>query len=151
MYKSEAVEQSYPIEKIDWFSRWPFWTPEDILSPVGLEQYKRGIMLVQPHALDFLHKFSIAIDHRIFVNVKPHVHRGYRSPEENRGVGGEPLSFHMQGLAFDIGASHLSPENLFYKAVNFGWHGVGLYPTKYFVHVDLRPLPGGQQITWTKK
>lgn len=150
MFSDGDLDESYAIERIDWKGRWPFWLPEDVLSPIGMEQYRRGFLYVQPHALDFLHKFAVVLDRRIFVNLKGHEHRGYRSPEENRGVGGEPLSFHCQGIAFDINAMGMSPEELYRRAINFGWHGVGLYPGKHFVHVDLRPLVVGQQVTWTK-
>jgi uncharacterized protein YcbK (DUF882 family) len=81
-------------------------------------------------------------------------YRGYRSPKENYEiVKGEKFSFHMQGLAADISLKVMSPEitkALFDKAVQFGWHGIGCYPSKSFIHVDLRPRLSERVVTWQK-
>lgn len=125
--------------KILWKNRWPNFSPEEVLSPMGLQMFDKNILLIQPHAMDKLQEFRIKLNTNLLIN---HAHlklRGYRHPSENAKAGGEEFSFHMLGLAFDLTAPSLSTFELKELAKDFGWHGVGYYPSKNFVHVDLRP------------
>ena len=75
----------------------------------------------------------------------------YRTPEYNKKVGGELLSFHTQGSAVDLWAKGFSSDSLFKivlsliegKKIKDG--GVGLY--QWGVHYDHGP--GGRR--WDKR
>lgn len=65
---------------------------------------------------------------------------GYRNPEYNRSVGGVPDSAHIDGLAADIKAEVETFAELL-KACDHiisNQGGVGAYPDKGFVHIDIR-------------
>lgn len=130
---------------------WPHIAPEEILSPDGLRELVKGILLVQPALLDKLEIFRTYIGYPLKINHAGLFYRGYRSPKENYDVvKGEQYSFHMQGLAADISVSGISLEELRAKAVSFGWHGIGFYPEKNFIHCDLRPrLNPSAIVQWT--
>lgn len=134
-----------------WKARYSNFAPHEVLSPAGLAMFDKGVLLIQPHALDYLQAFRSFIGLPLVVNGSGHTLRGYRSPEENRSCGGKLFSFHMQGLAFDVTAPALSVENLAASALDFGWHGVGAYPSRGFVHVDLRPRLDRLPTTWVEQ
>lgn len=134
---------------IEWSERWPNFAMEEVLSPRG--QYKlhhNGILLVQPHALDFLQNFRNFIGKPFYINglKTGSLNRGYRDCEENKRAGGSPHSYHMQGLAFDVTVEGVKSEKLYKAAIDYGWKGVGLYDT--FVHIDLRPSLSNRTYTW---
>lgn len=132
--------------------RWKNFSPKEVLSPEGVVQYERGILLIQPILLDTLEEFRSFVGHPLLVNHAQHKYRGYRSPHENyKIVRGETYSFHMQGLAADLSCIQLPIEELHTLALNFPWHGVGFYPQRNFIHVDLRPrLDDKTIVRWTK-
>lgn len=131
--------------------RWPHFAPQEVLSPDGLAQLERGILLIQPTLLDKLEEFRQQLGEPLAVNHNGLQYRGYRSPNENYNiVHGEKYSFHMQGLAADISCKNLRISDLRAKAMAFGFHGVGYYPNRLFVHVDLRPRLDTFQVTWTR-
>ena len=69
------------------------------------------------------------------------VHSGYRCPEHNAAVGGQPRSEHLEGLAADISIPGLSLSELYRLAVqipDFAQGGIGLYDGEPFIHVDVR-------------
>lgn len=132
---------------VDWGRRWPNFSPGEVLSPYGLKRWEgKGILLIQPHALDFLQNFRNFIGKPLLVNHRGLSFRGYRSCFENMRAGGVEGSFHLQGLAFDVSVDGVDPKDLYEEAVRFGWMGVGLYPS--FVHMDL----GGrkEQTLWER-
>jgi len=61
---------------------------------------------------------------------------GYRSPIYNARVGGAPKSMHKI-IAFDIPFAKYYPKDLYRTALQVGFTGVGLYPTRGFIHLDL--------------
>lgn len=72
---------------------------------------------------------------------------GYRSPEWNKKVGGEPNSFHMRGMAADFNVSGYTPsevrkviESGKVKGVDLEKIGLGSYPN--FTHIDSRGKKG---------
>lgn len=130
---------------------WPDFQPREVLSPAGLRAFEMGVLVLQPEALNQLQCFRRMLGKPVLVNFGQHQHRGYRSHEENESVGGEEFSMHKLGLAFDITVEGLSSTELFGVAKAFGWRGVGHYPKRNFVHVDMRPAFGREQTTWTLK
>lgn len=73
---------------------------------------------------------------------------GYRCPEHNKAVGGVSNSVHMTGSAADVVIQGLDAKQMFQFMANMSidkipgkpksmFKGVGYYPTKGFVHVDL--------------
>ena len=74
---------------------------------------------------------------------------GYRSPAYNRAVGGAAMSLHTTGLACDIAAPDdmLELAALASQIPEIG--GVGVYPGRGFIHVDIRRRPEGAKLpTW---
>lgn len=119
--------------------KWPNFKPEEVLSPEGLMLLGRGILVIQPIFLDALESFRAYVNKPLLINHHGMTCRGYRSPFENKKVKGDAHSFHTQGLAADISCYELSVEELHKSAITFGFHGIGFYPSKNFVHCDLRP------------
>lgn len=78
------------------------------------------------------------------------VHSGYRTPDYNRRVGGVSGSYHIypehdgNDQAADVSFARGNPEawgafaNNIRKTKRNGRGGIGIYPTKGFVHIDLR-------------
>jgi uncharacterized protein YcbK (DUF882 family) len=114
-----------------WRIRWPHFSPAEI-----------------PSALDFLEFFRAHLKHPIVVNSDVLRYRGYRSCSENLRVGGKSHSKHIMGVAFDISVDGMSVDQVFTEAIKFGWHGIGKYQSKGFVHVDVRPRLGSGQVLW---
>lgn len=68
------------------------------------------------------------------------VQSGYRCHKHNAAVGGEPGSLHTLGRAADIVAKELKPLQLFRLAESVpdvANSGLGLYPDRGFLHVDV--------------
>lgn len=71
---------------------------------------------------------------------------GYRTPEHNRFVGGEDNSFHLRGMASDITWSGIEMKRAVALAEKVGFNGIGQYPDKHSIHVDVR----GWKARWIK-
>jgi len=66
---------------------------------------------------------------------------GYRCPEHNQAIGGATRSQHLLGTAADIAVRGLTPAAMFSLAEEveaFRNGGIGVYPDKGFIHVDVR-------------
>lgn len=65
---------------------------------------------------------------------------GYRCPRHNAEVGGVENSYHTKGMAADIYVVGLTPFELAGQAARvplFLNGGIGIYPSRGFVHVDV--------------
>ena len=135
--------------------RWKYFQPKEVLSPAGLYQYERGNLMVQAFALDALDAFREMSGTRLHINGSGLNFRGYRSPDENKRIGGATLSRHVQGIAFDCTPLDMELYE-FYQFVlesanEYGFGGVGYYPSKDFVHIDCRPLMSDGPVTWVEE
>lgn len=79
------------------------------------------------------------------------VNCGFRCPAHNKEVGGVANSVHMTGLAADITIAGMTSEQMFVTMAGINtaqipsrpktvFTGVGYYPDKGFVHVDIGPM-----------
>lgn len=136
---------------IDW--RWEHFKPEEVLSPDGLRALDHGIVTISPLLLDTLEGFRSHIGHPLKINHGHLKYRGYRSCSENTKIGGETFSFHLQGLAVDVSCDELPLSKFMDVAESFpDWTGIGYYPNKGFLHLDIRPMLGyPERTTWVGK
>ena len=101
----------------------------------------QDIKQIDKHLLDLLSAISIKLKPE-----KPfHVISGYRSPETNaklrkRGKGAAKNSYHIQGKAVDIRLPGCRTSLLRRTAYKLKRGGVGYYPHKRFVHIDVGPI-----------
>lgn len=106
-------------------------------------EYGRSIRM-SPKLIDLLY----IIQTYLKANGKPyiiHITSGYRTPEHNKRLrGASSNSLHMQGLAADITVPGIPVSELSKLVKAIGVGGVGIYPRKNFVHVDV-----GRVRTWT--
>jgi hypothetical protein len=65
---------------------------------------------------------------------------GYRSPLHNAYVGGEPNSQHKVHIAFDLSTYGKDYLTVVTAAKAAGFTGIGLYPSRNFIHVDRGPV-----------
>lgn len=64
----------------------------------------------------------------------------YRCPNHNKKIGGEPQSLHMEGKACDLVVPDLGLVELYNQIEAIPWlndGGIGFYPQKNFIHVDI--------------
>ena len=121
-----------------WLLRFPNFEMSEVLSPDGVALVlKTGQIPINQNAMAKLQAFRVWLNRPIKVNSDKLKLRGFRSSTENKGIkGAANFSFHLLGMAFDISADGMSTQELFDKAKEFGWGGIGLYDT--WVHVDDR-------------
>lgn len=84
---------------------------------------------------------------RRWLGVPLTVNSGCRCPAWNKKQGGVENSFHIQGIAADITGAPI--EEIIHCAEQipvFKNGGIGRYPKKNFVHLDVR----GEKARWTK-
>nr|WP_245845233.1 D-Ala-D-Ala carboxypeptidase family metallohydrolase [Pseudothioclava arenosa] len=74
------------------------------------------------------------------------IRASYRSPENNRAVGGATRSKRMDGAIFDIAIANHDPEAFEAAAREVGFLGFGFYTPSGFIRVDLGPArPWGER------
>lgn len=139
------MEELYPI----WNKRYPYFKPEEVLSPDCLALFYRGIITINLDFLDMVQGFRKYLDKPFIINNLEHRFRGTRSPKESMTLGGRP--FHPMGVAVDLTVKGLAPEIVAFEAKKFGFRGIGLYDT--FTHIDMRPVLVGSKnyFFWDKR
>jgi uncharacterized protein YcbK (DUF882 family) len=99
------------------------------------------IKQIDKHLLDLIFAISIKLQPE-----KPfHVISGYRSPRTNaqllkRGIGAAKKSYHLKGEAIDIRIPGFRTSALRQSASELKKGGVGYYPRRRFVHIDVGPV-----------
>jgi zinc D-Ala-D-Ala carboxypeptidase len=69
---------------------------------------------------------------------------GYRDPQHNANVGGKDDSYHMKCMAADLFIPGVAKSRLIAAAYrNDLVGGLGCYPGRVFIHVDVRNRPRG--------
>lgn len=69
---------------------------------------------------------------------------GYRDPTHNGRVGGADDSYHMKCMAADFFIPGVDKRRLIaYAMRNRGVGGLGCYPGRPFIHIDVRERPRG--------
>ena len=94
-----------------------------------------GFNVVDQRLVDGLELMRERIGHPIILTC------GCRCLKHNAAVGGVPTSYHLQGMAADITCPSIPLRDLYKIAFRsrFGDGGIGLYPDKHFIHVDVGP------------
>jgi uncharacterized protein YcbK (DUF882 family) len=87
---------------------------------------------MDPRLLDVLDRIRERVGQPIYIL------SGYRCPEHNAEVGGQPNSLHMQSCAADITYDGIDVPALARIAEEEGADGIGTYASQGFVHVDTR-------------
>jgi len=78
------------------------------------------------------------------VSAPLNINSGFRCPAYNARIGGASQSYHVQGMAADLGCPGVSPEELSETIEDMMEHGqipnggLGRYDT--FTHIDIRPM-----------
>jgi uncharacterized protein YcbK (DUF882 family) len=99
------------------------------------------VIQIDTHLLHLISAISIKLK-----TEKPfHVISGYRSPETNSllvksGIGAAKNSYHLKGQAIDIRLPGLRTSALRRAASELEKGGVGHYPRRRFVHIDVGPV-----------
>jgi uncharacterized protein YcbK (DUF882 family) len=70
---------------------------------------------------------------------------GYRCPVYNREIGGIKTSYHLLGMAADIHVPGVPLVEILNIAEEIGFQGIGFYPKRNFLHLDIRPT---RQARW---
>lgn len=93
-----------------------------------------------PHLLDLMYLMQEWLrDHGL--PYKMVILSGYRTPAHNASIRtAAKKSEHMNGNAVDLYIPGVSTQNLYRLALAVGGGGVGIYPKKKFVHVDVGRL-----------
>jgi peptidase M15-like protein len=117
-----------------WRERWPNFQPYELCSP------DTKALKISTEFLDALQRVRIRFDR--FMNMTS----VYRTEAHNRRVGGVTGSQHVKGLAGDCALLRPSHGPLLERlAREEGMTGIGRYPKKRFIHMDMRP---GKSATW---
>lgn len=137
--------------------RWKYFTPEEVLSPKGLDDFARNNLRVQGHAMDKLESMRHRLGLPLRCNHSGLKYRGWRSYKENKKIGGVEDSPHTAGVAFDLSCykitmaefavwclqdtyqQHLAAEPN--TAQHGGVRALGIYPSQNFFHCDYRSFP----------
>ncbi len=93
------------------------------------------LVKLDPRLLEKLQQLRDRIEGPLYIT------SGYRCEKENARVGGVPHSYHLLGMAADVYTKEVSLEKLLDFATEIGFKGIGYYPKKGFLHLDVREKP----------
>lgn len=113
------------VDMSEW--RWPNFQPRELASK------REGALMIDTDALDKLQALRTALGEPMTVV------SAYRSPAHNKAVGGAKNSYHMKGMAFDISMVSIDSVRFEKLARDAGFTGLGFYPHKGFMHIDVGP------------
>lgn len=102
--------------------------------------------LINPRLLDALQSL------RDLLAVPLRITSGYRCQAHNQEAGGSRRSYHTLGMAADVACrdSQAMAELVAAVAGIPAFGGIGRYPAKRFVHLDVRSRDGnGQPVEWS--
>lgn len=129
--KDESFELDNWIEWPEPYKdRWPNFQPHEFRCKDG-----SAYMVIQTELLDALQELRDKLKRPI------HINSGFRTVKYNTKVGGKPNSQHLLGKAADIVVPEVKTSQLrdFVELIPaFASGGIGYYPKKGFVHVDVR-------------
>ena len=99
------------------------------------------ITQIDPDLLDLIYKISI----RLKPNEPFHIISGYRSKKTNdlllmHKKGAVENSYHTKGQAVDIHLPRIKASVLRRAAYELKKGGIGYYPSRGFVHIDVGPV-----------
>ena len=140
------------MSNTEWSRRWKFFSPAEVLSPLGLHLFEtEEILLISETLLDKITSFRDRLGTPLWVNFGNHRLRGYRHFTEQQTIPNyEKFSQHVQGCAVDLTAPNLDVLELRNAALAFGFTGVGFYPKRNFVHVDIRQSFNNRVMQWVQ-
>ncbi len=111
--------------------------------------------LISTKLIDFLQSL------RNRTNLPITISSGFRTEKKNTLIGGATNSYHTLGLAADISSKWLQPSVLLYEIKNLnssllrilepGIGGLGYYPSRNFIHIDVRPIVDDKLVYWEEK
>ncbi len=103
-----------------------------------------GVFQIDMRLVNALEELRVKIGKPIAIN------SAFRCAEHNKAVGGAQSSEHTKGLAADLAIPKNVTISMFYAAIDsieaFKTGGVGIYPQKKFIHVDVR----GKRARWAQ-
>lgn len=112
---------------------WPHFPARELACRAPVGDPDRGLVFVRSEALDKLERLRAAMGDAPLM-----VRSAYRTPRHNARVNGGRRSQHLTGRAFDVSTDNVDASRLMREARRLGFNGVGSYPDKRFVHLDIR-------------
>lgn len=112
----------------DYHGPWPY--PN--FKPVELACKHCGEFYLDHKSMEALQELRFAWGKAIIIN------SGHRCAVHNQNVGGSANSQHLK-IAFDCRVSASLQKNFCRLALDAGFSGLGRYPARGFVHLDLGP------------
>ncbi len=135
------------VDQQAWADRYPNFERKEIACR------GTGEIFVNLEALDALQSLRNAVGRPLIVT------SAYRSESHNKKVGGTPNSRHRTGDAFDISIANHDPFVLEHLARKHGFTGIGRYPKRGFIHIDMGRArwwgapewPGGSRVVFPEE
>jgi len=126
------IAQDKPLTKEEWEAI-KYFKPEEFACKCEKHKFlpvydMSSLLLFQLEQLRELIKTPIIIT------------SGWRCEEHNKEIGGQPNSSHLTKKAVDItipNPDYDRLKNLYLACERIGFRGLGIYPHKKFIHVDM--------------
>lgn len=134
-----------------WENLSPRFAPTELFSPDTQDAFHLLDLTFVRVLNEFVQKYFP--NRACYVNHAEHKLRGLRSPREQIELqktnhNAAELSMHVCGKAADLTVEGLTPNEVALKAIEFDFHGIGIYPS--FVHLDLRTLTLPEKIIFRR-